>query len=128
MDYELKKNHHYVIEWIDPLHIVVGDDPNDIKERTTTYGKYLGENEGVLHLVIETKQEDNVVKIPTKCVMSVKEVEEGGSGFGTVFCVLMFFAVCTSLYYTFNPPESVKQAQKEEILKQLLYEVTIIEE
>lgn len=71
MDYELKKNHHYVIEWIDPLHIVADEDPNDVKERTTTYGKFLGEIDGMLYLTIATKEEDNTAKIPTKCVMSV---------------------------------------------------------
>lgn len=107
MDYELKKNHHYIIEWVDPIHLLADVDPNSVKERTTTYGKYLGETEGILYLTTLTKEEDNTVKIPTKCVMSVIEVEEGGGGFGTIFCLLMFFAVCTSLYYTFNPPQFV---------------------
>lgn len=105
MHYSLKKNCHYIIEWIDPIHLVADADPNDVKERITTYGKYLGETEGILYLTTLTKEEDNTVKIPTKCVMSVVEVNEGG--FGSIFCLLMFFVMCTSLYFTFSPPQFV---------------------
>lgn len=107
MEHSLKKGRLYVIEWVDPTLIVKDVDPNEIKERITTYGKYIGETDNRIYIAIQLTQDDNVVKIPTKCVMSVVEVDEGGSGFGTIFCVLMFFAVSTSLYYTFNPPQFV---------------------
>lgn len=120
MDYELKKNHHYVVEWIDPLHLVSGENLEEVKERNSTFGKFLGKIEGHIYVALND-EESNVKKIPEECLMHALEVTES-SNLGLVMNLLLFLAVCTSLWFSFNPP----QYAVEYILDTLISNETII--
>lgn len=113
MDYAFKRGHSYLIEWVDPIYLAgqVKDRADDVvpeSECRATFGEYLSQADGKVFISIKPRDDSmkNVADIPIKCVLSVVEVGSNiASVLSTLAIVVLFFGLCTSLYFTFNPPQ-----------------------